>query len=134
MTKTTDYGVSKFNRTVQRFCRQTVPKKVCALQRAICLSALRGLVLKTPVRTGRARGGWQVQFASKADFIGALEKAAKQLDPAGSATIQRGLAKIAQMPPFSVTHIVNNVRYIVYLERGSSTSPSSESTPPLPLT
>ena len=83
-------------------------------QKRIALEALGRVVQKTPVDTGRARGGWQ---AGERDS----EAETGRLDTLGGATEAAGLSAInAVSEPFGVIVIFNNVRYIVFLEEGSS--------------
>ncbi len=103
-----------------------------AAQQKICLTALGKLVLRTPVKTGRARGGWQVGInqgpvgnpqASQAvggSMGAAFQKGAYQTDKSGRDTIAQGEAKIKTLQPFTACHITNNVEYILELEDGKS--------------
>lgn len=106
-------NLAQFNREVTQFAK-SIPGKVTVMQKKIVLEALRRLVKKTPVDTGRARGNWQVTIGSPVD--GQLDKK----DPEGDSTIAIGLAALAGLPPFQVVWISNNVDYIEFLEEGSS--------------
>jgi len=73
-------------------------------------------VQTTPVDTGRARGNWRVQIG--APNVDADED---DFDPDGSVTAAEGAAvastwKIGDAP----IYISNNVRYITFLDQGSS--------------
>ncbi|KKN70976.1 hypothetical protein LCGC14_0425780 [marine sediment metagenome] len=68
------------------------------------------IVLRTPVDTGRARGNWQIELGGPAQ--GTLEV----VDKSGDGTILKEIAKISDIPPFSLVHISNNLSYISYLE------------------
>jgi len=103
----------QFNKEIQDFAK-TVPDKVTELQKKIVLEALRRLVQKTPVDTGRARGNWQVTIGNPAG--GQLDTT----DADGQATIAAGLAAIAGLPDYQVVWISNNVDYIENLEHGHS--------------
>ena len=70
----------------------------------------RRIVLRTPVDTGRARGNWQIELGGPAQ--GTLEV----VDKDGSGTILKEIAKLQDIPPFSLVHISNNLEYISYLE------------------
>lgn len=83
-------------------------------QRRISLEALRRLVNRTPVDTGRARGGWQVRRTATENDNG-------KIDAGGGSTIAEGFSVINRITvPFGVIVIFNNVEYIVFLEEGSS--------------
>ena len=91
-------------------------EKFNALIGVVALDILRGLVLKTPVDTGRARGNWSVAVA-------APDVAEYPQDPAGSATIARGSAVISgyDISTFKPLWFSNNLPYIERLEGGYST-------------
>lgn len=93
---------------------EDIPKQAVKLQRKVVLEALRRIVLRTPVDTGRARGNWQTTISHPA--TGQLETVDKQ----GDDTINKGLAAIATLPPYQVVYIANNLEYIEFLEEGSS--------------
>ncbi len=111
--------VIRFNREIQKWAEQN-PNRVKVLSQAVCLEGLKRLVMKTPVRTGRARGGWQVIILSHSEFVRAVEDIAEHLDKSGQETIARGLTKIKAMPAFSICEITNCVHYILELEHGHS--------------
>ena len=90
--------------------------------RKITLQVLTGVVQKTPVDTGRARGGWQVNQG------GPPQSSPIRLDPSGQATIADGYREIASLPDYPTVYISNNVRYIGYLEQGKP-GPGSNQAP-----
>lgn len=107
--------INGFNRAIGSYAAVDVPKKVREIHQKVALEALKSLVMKTRVRTGRARGNWQVENDNRP------ETATMDTDPDGSSTIKNGSGVIAEVRPFSVTYITNNVRYIVFLEDGRGT-------------
>ncbi len=106
---------ASFNLAIDRFMRDVVPEKVAQLQRVITLQVLEGVVQRTPVDTGRARGNWQVSL--EAPVLDLLEA----MDKTGGSTIQAAVAQLGAIKPFSITYIQNNLPYISELERGTST-------------
>jgi len=104
---------NQFNLSLRNFAAVAVPKKIQQIHQKVALEALKSLVMETRVKTGRARGNWQVENNDRP------ETATMDTDPDGSGTIQRGAGVIATAMPFSVTYIANNVAYIGYLEDGS---------------
>ena len=70
----------------------------------------RRIVRRTPIDTGRAVGNWQIAFGGPAQGI------LDVVDKDGAATMARELAKLKDIPPFSLVHITNNLEYISYLE------------------
>lgn len=107
-------NLAQFNKELDDFAKK-LPEKVTLIQKKVVLEALRRLVMRTPVDTGRARGNWQVTIAEPSE--GQVEV----FDSEGSATISKGLAALAGLPNFQVVWISNNVDYIEFLEHGSST-------------
>ncbi len=105
--------IEQFNREIDEFAK-SIPNEAITMQRKIVLEALRRLVMKTPVETGRARGGWQATIGSQAK--GQIDT----LDKDGLETITRGLAALSSLKPYQVVWITNNVDYIEFLETGSS--------------
>lgn len=65
----------------------------------------------TPVDTGRARGGWLVEFERIPEGEGPL-------DPGGGGAISTGASKLASAKIGVSIFIANNVHYIRYLEYG----------------
>jgi hypothetical protein len=104
----------RFNKTLDEFASKQAPEAVTKALRATCLRGLGRLVDRTPVDTGRARGGWQVEVGTKPDTP------TGQIDPAGEATKARGGIAIARSEAGDVVFITNVVEYIEYLEHGHS--------------
>lgn len=86
--------------------------------RAIALEALKRIVNRTPVDTGRARGNWFVSIGGSDAFSVSTE-----VDPNGNVSISRGSQVIAtyeQQADFPIITIYNNLPYINRLETGYS--------------
>jgi len=81
--------------------------------KAVCIECLKRIVFRTPVKTGRARGNWQVEIGSAAS--GTLEVSGSQGDMANSA-MSAGIAKLSDIPAWSIVHLTNNIEYLYYLE------------------
>nr|WP_309504287.1 hypothetical protein [uncultured Roseovarius sp.] len=81
------------------------------------LTGLRGLVLKSPVDTGRFKGNWNVG-------VGQMDlKTTETVDPSGGGTITRAdreLTAYASAEGFPVINLTNNLPYAVRLEDGHS--------------
>lgn len=82
--------------------------------RKLALGALSGVVLRTPVDTGRARGNWMVSLGA------ARGGESDNLDKGGAATISAGTAAIGASQPFQQIVIENNLPYIERLNDGHS--------------
>lgn len=82
-------------------------------QAVATLMKLNELVVKrTPVDTGRARGGWTAS-------LGAISLNLGTVDKNGTKTISKCNA-VAQKAPSNIYYLSNNVSYIGFLELGSS--------------
>jgi len=112
-------AIGNFELDLRRFGKLTADRASTVLRKT-ALDLLGSVVagipkgVGTPVDTGRARGGWQVElnaFPSGTDT---------PLDKGGSATIDRGRETIAQAALTDAIYIGNNVEYIMPLEFGHS--------------
>lgn len=113
-TSSLDAELRKFNNTLQHFSKKLVREKQLVLMRAVSLQVLTGVVFKTPVDSGRARGGWQLDLGDFGDLP------IDRLDPNGQASVADALNKLKRLRFGERIAIGNNVHYIRYLEDGSS--------------
>ena len=110
MSTDLESSLKNFNNAISKFSRKLISEDLVTFHKTIALLVLRGVVLKTPVDTGRARGNWQVTINNQAEG---------EVDPRDS--ISAGQQQLASIKPFDVVWISNNVPYIEFLEEGSST-------------
>lgn len=103
--------MSTFTLDVSNFVDKA-SKTADAEVRKICLDLLTGIVLKTPVDTGRARANWFTSVGSPSGNVTA------STDPSGSSAISSGLSAISQATG-NVLWITNNLPYIYRLEFGT---------------
>lgn len=100
--------MSTFTLDVSNFVDKA-SKTADAEVRKICLDLVTGIVLKTPVDTGRARANWFTSVGSpRADTTVSTE-------PSGSSTISSALGPISKATG-NVLWITNNLPYIYRLE------------------
>ena len=107
-------NVREFNLGLTAEAKKLVPREFARLQREVGLAALTGVVLKTPVDTGFARGRWTLSLGEPS------EELAGDVDPGGGTTIGNGVNTLATLRPFQAIWIVNNAPYIERLENGYS--------------
>lgn len=100
--------MSSFTLDLNKFIDKT-SRTADAEVRKICLDLLTGIVLKTPVDTGRARANWFTSIGSPS------AKVTVSTDPSGSSTISSGLSAISKATG-NVLWITNNLPYIYRLE------------------
>ena len=79
----------------------------------VALDVDKGVVLQTPVDTGRARGGWNVG-------INNVNLSDTGEDKSGAKTIAENESTITRADHSDAIFISNNVDYIEELEKGSS--------------
>lgn len=115
MTARMEQSVLAFNAAVTAFAKRTQADAV-TLQRALSLQILSGVVLKTPVDTGRARGNWQLNVSQTAN----PNSDVKGVDKNGGETINRGAKKLDGLKFGRLVVIFNNVEYVPYLNNGTS--------------
>ena len=104
-----------FEASVRRFTERARAKAQRNLRR-VCMKALSGIVIKTPVLTGCARGNWRVSFGEPVRLfdLSFNDSAGNRTISAGSSLIQGG-ARLGQR-----VNICNSAPYILRLERGYS--------------
>lgn len=84
------------------------------LRTKIAVDAHKGIVLATPVDTGRARGSWAISYTAPIPQ--------DMISKSGVEVISRGYQQLAAKAnqPFEKVVISSNLPYIGKLERGSS--------------
>ena len=104
-----------FELSLDKFINETVPADIAKLQKTVALQILTGVVLRTPVDTGRARGNWQLTLDAPV-----FDLSNSEIPRNAEGRITAGAVVLRDIKPFSVTYIQNNVPYIVALEEGHS--------------
>lgn len=102
-----------FAEDINRWTQHTEEKLDLAVQK-IALDLFKRVILDTPVKSGRARGNWQVAIGKVPN--GTLELT----DKTGQATISNATATTAGLKAGDVIYLVNNLPYIQRLEDGYS--------------
>lgn len=102
-------NLDQFVGDLRRFNADTQPEEVTTIVRRLTLEALRRIVLRTPVKTGRAQNSWQTTIGAPTNDDVRLA------DP-----ISAGEAVLQALPHFEAAHVGSNVPYILPLENGHS--------------
>jgi len=97
-------NLEAFQKELDEFTRDLTPGFVSVVQRKLALDIYAGVVKRTPVDNGRARGGWMITIGDPG--VGEPSKGANQV------------LALNDLPKFSVVYISNNVPYIVVLDQG----------------
>jgi hypothetical protein len=108
-------NVKEFNSLIQEWAKTVPIGSVIDLQRKMALEAIQRLIKKTPVDSGRARGGWQTAIGPGNNTDNGI------FDKSGGSAIQETEKVVNQLgSQFVLLTIFNNVPYITFLEDGSS--------------
>ena len=113
-------NIREFELGLDLFGKKDVPKAVGDFRDAVSLDALRGVVLLTPVKSGRLRGNWQTTVGVPAE--GNIEVT----DKSGGPTIAKGAAVIgsAKKRPFEAIWLHNGVEYSEFVNDGTPLVPA----------
>jgi len=112
--------MSSFTLDLNKFIDKT-SRTADAEVRKICLDLLTGIVLKTPVDTGRARANWFTSIGSPSSNTTSFTAdtgrgiSAPSRSAASTAAISRGMGAISKATG-NVLWITNNLPYIYRLE------------------
>lgn len=108
--------INSFTAGVIQWTDEETREALGKLHRAVTLGMLRDVAIETPVDTGRARGNWQVGR----DTIPGSELDDTDPSPQAAGVVARENATVAQIKPFSISYVANNVPYIGALNDGHS--------------
>lgn len=108
---------SSFSLALERFGEKAVGKTQ-VIVRKVALDLFRGIVMDTPVDTGRARANWQVSIGRPA--LGQIKHDSGSGQLAAEAAIGAGTPSIQAAKGDVAIYLTNNVPYIVPLEEGHS--------------
>jgi hypothetical protein len=106
-------NIREFEMGLKEFA-DSIPQQVGQLHRAVMLEGLKGVVLMSPVDTGRFRGAWSVSIDAP-DYT-----EHNTPDKSGGPTIAKGSATIGEIRAYSQSFITNAVPYAEALENGHS--------------
>ena len=108
-------NLAPFNQKLQDSRKTLTEPQFMLMLRKVGLELLSGIVFRTRVKTGRARGNWQVSINNP------ITTETENVDTAGSSTISSGGSVIATLSNMTLAQIekifiTNNVKYITMLE------------------
>jgi hypothetical protein len=121
--------IREFEINLRNFVEKQLPEKHAQIVKKAAMQVLMGVIMETPVDTGRARGNWMVTVGSPARTSIGPEKFGapgsipekKAETQVAEATINKGekIIKTAS-PRRQIIWITNNLPYIIRLEEGWS--------------
>lgn len=107
-------AVQTFTGDIVRFSNR-IDADFSTVIKRLSFGILLGVVLKTPVDVGRARGGWTVGVNASPAFVEGRINTSQAPSPEETAKLS-----ILDSNPYSIVLIANNLPYILFLENGSS--------------
>jgi hypothetical protein len=108
-------GLDGFIADLTAFGEVVVPQEHAVFCKRIAFEVAKGIDSKMPVKTGLARGNWQVSTGQP------IKEKIERLDPTGSTTMAENFREIQKAVPMKqVIWITNNLDYIEPLEDGHS--------------
>lgn len=102
-------GVAEFTAAFEREVGESLPREVRAQQIKLARNIARGIVRRTKVKSGRARGNWQVTTGSPAEGEVAPDKSI-------GSVMSKVYTALNGLKNYDVAYITNNVPYIQTLE------------------
>lgn len=108
-------AVKSFIGEVMDYVDYEVPRAALKFQKDVYYAAIKMIIKRTPVKTGRARANWQVTrggFSNAGPF--------KKTDKDGDETIAKAWRVVNRMRAYESCYFTNNVPYIERLEEGWS--------------
>ncbi len=112
-----DPVVMQFQADLEAFHRALQVTLATAVRR-IALDLHTRIVLRTPVKTGRARGSWGISLDVPGDYV--LPPGEYGAGVAAATAQQQALTALSADAPFRTVYLFNNLPYIEVLEGGSS--------------
>lgn len=94
--------------------KRNINAKMSRAVRKIALDTFSGVIMMSPVDTGRFRGNWQTAIGSPPE--GTVET----VDPSGNTVIAKVAGVTAGMDPGDIIYMANNLPYARRLEEGYS--------------
>ena len=127
-----DKSLKEFNAEIEKVVKILMPQQVVLMHKKISMEALKRVVMKTPVDTGRCRGNWQTTISSPAagvlnvvdkegDAVNVGKKTHRRATTAiNDAVLNAGKQVLQGLQAYQAVFITNNVSYAIWLEDGSS--------------
>lgn len=111
-------NIDKLERDLNEMLRGATAETVRQVQKKLTFDLLAGVIRRTPVDEGRARGGWQVGVNERPQPGQTPKDSGKQVGDGRGAAADRAAAAMAKLPDYAIVFVVNDVPYIVVLDQG----------------
>lgn len=111
-------SIEQLESDLRAMLKDATSETVRTVQKKITFDLLAGVVRRTPVDEGRARGGWQVGVnEAPQPRPTPVDPGKKVGDPTGAA-LTAAIPKLEKLPDYAIVFLVNDVPYIVVLDQG----------------
>lgn len=113
-------GLGNLRLELENLTRRVLPNQVHLVVKKIAFEAFTGMVVKTPVDTGRARANWIVTINRPNTIPTEATDPAAFGSPPGAGILWKALDTINGAQPGSTIYVTNCLPYIEALEEGHS--------------
>ena len=113
-------GVREFELRLDQFVEQVVPEEFNNFKKVVALDALKSILMKNPVDTGRSRNNWNVSLGTWSTKVDEEDLGGPPFGQAPDKVVAEGEAVVNKVQSGEDVFIVNNIHYINLLENGHS--------------
>tara|TARA_R110002073_G_scaffold80699_1_gene194336 strand:+ start:1504 stop:1935 length:432 start_codon:yes stop_codon:yes gene_type:complete len=113
-------GVREFELRLDQFVEQVVPEEFNNFKKVVALDALKSILMKNPVDTGRSRNNWNVSLGTWSTKVDEEDLGGPAFGQAPDKVVAEGEAVVNKVQSGEDVFIVNNIHYINLLEDGHS--------------
>ena len=113
-------GVREFELRLDQFVEQVVPEEFNNFKKVVALDALKSILMKNPVLTGRSRNNWNVSLGTWSTKVDEEDLGGPAFGQAPDKVVAEGEAVVNKVQSGEDVFIVNNIHYINLLENGHS--------------
>ena len=113
-------GVREFELRLDQFVEQVVPEEFNNFKKVVALDALKSILMKNPVDTGRSRNNWNVSLGTWSTKVDEEDLGGPPFGQAPDKVVAEGEAVVNKVQSGEDVFIVNNIHYINLLEDGHS--------------
>lgn len=108
--------LDKLNADLQELVKDLTEEQVVTVQKKVAIDVFAGVIKRTPVDEGTARGGWQLGINDYPSTSTKKEKG--EVGSPSGPTFDRGARTLGKLGPFKIVWITNAVHYIIVLDQG----------------
>ena len=113
-------GVREFALRLDQFAEQVVPERFNDFKKIVAFEALKSILVKNPVDTGRSRNNWNVSLDGWSSEVDEKDLGGPPFGQAPDRVMRDGVAVVSNVKLGEDIFIVNNIHYINLLEDGHS--------------